>query len=77
MFVSGLSDSQSRRKQTGGLLSIAECELRISMCSERKFGSSSKKKKKGEREWWGKDAAFLHLQGLENGWHSARVVRTM
>lgn len=35
------------------------------------------KKKKGEREWWGKDAAFLHLQGLENGWHSARVVRTM
>lgn len=46
MFSSGLSDSQSRCKQTWGLLSIAACELRISMSSERKFGSSSRKKKK-------------------------------
>lgn len=46
MFLSGLSDSQSRCKQTWGLLSIAACELRISMSSERKFGSSSRKEKK-------------------------------
>lgn len=51
-FLSGLSESQSRCKQTWGLLSIVECELRISMSLKESLRALPENKKVG------KEAAF-------------------